>query len=145
MDNYHHRQFGTLVAVIFALTLIMLVTLLIFVEMHPVGIAVFVFLLVLYVLFSTLSVDVSSKEIMVRFGPGLIRKRFPTDAVRKARHVRNSWYFGWGVRWLPGCWLYNVSGLDSVEITLGNGKRYRIGTDEPEKLLAAINEACGID
>jgi hypothetical protein len=34
--------------------------------------------------------------------------------------------------------LFNVSGLDAVEVELVDGKRIRIGTDEPQALVAAI-------
>jgi hypothetical protein len=34
--------------------------------------------------------------------------------------------------------LWNVSGLDAIELTFATGKRFRIGTDEPGKLLEAI-------
>jgi hypothetical protein len=37
-----------------------------------------------------------------------------------------------------------VSGLDSVEIELKNGRIYRIGTDQPEALLREIEKACEI-
>ena len=38
----------------------------------------------------------------------------------------------------PRMWIYNVAGLDAVEIKLRNGKTYRVGTDEPKKLEQAI-------
>jgi len=38
-------------------------------------------------------------------------------------------------------WVYNVSGLEAVEVTLRSGKRFRIGTDEPEALLTALQRA----
>ena len=38
-------------------------------------------------------------------------------------------------------WIYNVSGFDAVEIILKNGKIYRIGTDVPSELEAAIKQA----
>jgi hypothetical protein len=45
-----------------------------------------------------------------------------------------------GVRvWFwPKMWIYNVSGFDAVEIKMKDGKTYRIGTDEPEKLEQTI-------
>ena len=51
---------------------------------------------------------------------------------------KNRWYNGWGIRLIPRGWIFNVSGFDAVEIQMKNGRRYRIGTDEPEALLAAI-------
>jgi len=54
--------------------------------------------------------------------------------------VKNQWYYGWGIgKWLwPKMLIYNVSGFDAGKITLKNGKTYRIGTDEPEKLEQTI-------
>ena len=37
--------------------------------------------------------------------------------------------------------LYNVSGLRAVEILFDNGRRVRIGTDEPEALVCALSGA----
>jgi hypothetical protein len=54
------------------------------------------------------------------------------------RQVRNKWYYGWGVRGIPGGWMYNVWGLDAVELELASGKKFRIGTNEPEELVAAL-------
>jgi hypothetical protein len=50
-------------------------------------------------------------------------------------------FYGWGIRWIPGGWLWNVSGLDGVELVLVNNRRFRVGTDEPEQLAAAIQGA----
>jgi len=38
-------------------------------------------------------------------------------------------------------WLWNISGLDGVELALVSGRRFRIGTDEPKQLAAAIQGA----
>jgi len=55
--------------------------------------------------------------------------------------VHNHWYYGRGIKLTPHGWLFNVSGFDAVEIQLKNGRKYRIGTDEPDALLAAIESA----
>jgi len=41
----------------------------------------------------------------------------------------------------PGYWVINVSGFEAVELRLQNGRRYRVGTDDPAGLLAAIHQA----
>lgn len=92
-------------------------------------------------LFGSLSVEVTSESITLRFGPGLIRKSFAVAGVADVRVVRNRWYYGWGIRLTPHGWLYNVSGLNAVEIQLDSGRKYRIGTDEPAALMAAIRGA----
>lgn len=96
-----------------------------------------VFAVVLAV-FHSLRVRVSRNDIVLAFGIGLVRKSFAIDHIQTAAIVKNHWYNGWGIRWIRGGWLFNVSGFDAVEIRLKNGRRYRIGTDQPRKLHAAI-------
>lgn len=94
-------------------------------------------------LFTTLTVEVDGEQIRVGFTIGLVRKRIPLRDVQQYREVRDRWYYGWGIRALPGGWLWNVSGLDAVELVLRSGRRFRIGTDEPASLAAAIAQALG--
>lgn len=75
------------------------------------------------------------------FGSGVIRKRFRVEDIRTARSVRNPWYYGWGIRLTPQGWLFNVSGFDAVELELNSNRKFRIGTDEPHRLRAAIHTA----
>ena len=141
MVGYHHRQIGTLVIWILALTVLLLVSLLYFVEVNPVGIAVLFVLLLCFGLFWSLTVEVTQSDVVLKFGFGLIRKRFPLSSIVSARAVRNKWYFGWGIRLLPKGWLYNVSGLDAVEIETKDASVHRLGTDQPSELLRAIKDA----
>ena len=53
--------------------------------------------------------------------------------------MRNKWWYGWGLRWIPGGSMYNVWGFDAVELELRSGKVFRIGSDEPDALLAALS------
>lgn len=95
-------------------------------------------------LFHSLTVRFSRDAVLLSFGVGLIRKRFPLDEIRAAGVVRNPWYYGWGIKKIPGGWLFNVSGLDAVEIQLKHDRTARIGTDQPRELCAAI-EAAALD
>lgn len=88
--------------------------------------------------FSRLTVRVSGGEVRVGFGPGWPRRVFGSYEIVGFRPVRNKWYFGWGVRKIPGGWMYNVWGLDAVELELASGKKFRIGTNEPDALVAAL-------
>ncbi len=89
--------------------------------------------------FSRLTVRVSGAEVRVGFGPGWPRKVFGSYEIVGFRAVRNKWYYGFGVRKIPGGWMYNVWGLDAVELELASGKKFRIGTNEPEDLVAALS------
>jgi hypothetical protein len=94
-------------------------------------------------LFGSLQVRIDEQGIFVRFGIGVIRRKISLSDVRTFFEVRNPWYYGWGIRLTPSGTLYNVSGLSAVELWLKNGKRLRIGTDEPAALQRALVERLG--
>lgn len=94
--------------------------------------------------FGALTVEVDHDSIRLRFGVGLVRKRIPLADALAWRAVRNPWYSGWGIRLGPRGVLWNVSGFDAVELDLPGGRRFRVGTDEPTELVAAISRARGV-
>jgi hypothetical protein len=53
--------------------------------------------------------------------------------------VRTPWYYGWGIRLTPYGWLWNVSGTGGVELRFEDGGRFRVGSDEPDRLADAIH------
>jgi len=67
--------------------------------------------------------------------------RIPLEDIRSVGIVRNHWWNGFGIRMAPGFRLYNVSGLDAVELHLESGEIRRIGTDDPQGLAAAIEQS----
>jgi hypothetical protein len=95
-------------------------------------------LLVVALIFSTLTVDVGEKEVTLFFGPGLWSYRLDRTEIQSVAVVRNPWQYGWGIRMGPGFRLYNVQGLDAVELRLKSAEVTRIGTDEVERLAAAL-------
>lgn len=95
---------------------------------------------VILVLFATLTVEIRNEILEIRFGPGIIHKRFFLKEIQSCRVVKNHWFYGWGIRLTPHGWLYNVSGLDAVEIEMKTGKRYRIGTDQPKELERVLRQ-----
>jgi hypothetical protein len=150
MTSYKHTQVGYL------LLAILLIVVVFFTWMYGVistsaddSSAVFVatalMALIVFILasFSTLQVTVDEQYLRIQFGYGVFWKKFPLNEIASAASVKNHWYYGWGVRvWFwPYMWIYNVSGFDAVEITMRNGRIYRIGTDVPQELEAAIKRA----
>lgn len=94
---------------------------------------------VVLALFSSLTVEIKKDTLTCRFGLGFIRKDILLSDVEEVHPVVNPWFVGWGIRWIPGSkWVWNVSGFRAVELTMKDGTRFRIGTDEPEALARAI-------
>jgi len=91
------------------------------------------------IVFSSLSVVVDDTRLTAAFAPGWPKLEVRLTDIVEVLVVRNPWYYGWGIRLTPAGLLYNVSGLNAVEIRKKNGKTIRIGTDEPDKLRQALN------
>jgi len=96
-------------------------------------------LLGIVLLFSRLEVTVSDGRIVTAFGFGRPHREIDLADVTAVRQVRNTWIQGTGIRKISGGWMYNVWGLDAVEVDLSSGNVFRIGTDDPENLLATIS------
>jgi hypothetical protein len=138
--HYQHRQRGTLMlvaliagAVVLAATAYLSPT-----PSRWLCVALACGLLISAWLFSSLTVIVGDNELRWYFGPGLWQYRMMLGEIRAVRVVRNSWTNGFGIRMGPGFRLYNVSGLDAVELQLNNGETRRIGTDDAPELAAVL-------
>lgn len=92
-------------------------------------------------LFSSLTVAISGDLLEFWFGMKVWHRKFLLAKIVGCQVVKNLWWYGWGIRWTPHGWLYNVAGPNAVEIVFMNGKKIRIGTDEPVTLAEAINHA----
>ena len=89
-------------------------------------------------LFSSLTVDICETDLKWFFGPGFWRKTIARADIVGAERARLKWWYGWGIRFTPQGWLYNVHGLDAVAVEQRNGKRILIGTDEPDAVVTAL-------
>jgi len=108
-----------------------------FTKLIPIGILIFLVFLCFY----KLEVEVTNHAVDVRFGIGLIHRHFAISKISKATAVKNHWWMGWGIRLGLNYTLYNVSGLDAVELTLkGQTRKIRIGTNAPDELADLINQ-----
>ena len=140
---YRHTQVGWQVyGVLIPLTLVL---------MYGLGTreaAVFNLILTIFAavvaLFGSLTVEINARRLLIKFGIGLIRRRISLDTIRAFAPVRNRWYYGWGIRFTPHGILYNVAGLQAVEILLDDGRRVRVGTDEPDALVRALQAATAV-
>lgn len=89
--------------------------------------------------FRSLTVEVTESNINLRFGDGVVNKTFCREQVESARPMRTTPLNGWGIHRIGDGWLYNVYGLDAVEVRFKDGKRIVIGSDEPDELASAIS------
>ncbi|MBK7627143.1 MAG: hypothetical protein IPJ16_08090 [Bacteroidales bacterium] len=146
MVNKTYTQFGKFsVAVmlpIFILSLIMLVCIG-FDELITVFTFGFVLLTLLICLltFYKLTISVTDTYVSFSLGIGLVSRKYSVSDIKSCKPVKNNILTGVGIRMLNNGWLYNVSGLQAIELTFKNRKSVvRIGTDKPEEVAMEINK-----
>ena len=138
IKRYEHTQVGYFIIVAIVVAMVAIGIILAITGFNLIAIAVLVVLAVALVFFPSLTVVIWEEELVVQFGPGVIRKRFKLNEIESCRVVRNPWYYGWGIRLTPHGILFRVSGFHAVQIKLITGKEYLIGTDVPQELEEAI-------
>jgi hypothetical protein len=77
-----------------------------------------IILLVCLVLFYRLRITIDGETLCASFGIGIICKKVRLADIVGCEPIRIRWWYGWGIHLTPWGWLYNVSGLDAVAITL---------------------------
>jgi len=145
MEQYRHKQIGWMMILLMLSPLVIAGLVTLFAPVPPDQFLFFAFpFIVIFLclfLFMSLMVSIDNTAIRLSFGVGLIRKRIPLETISSYRRVRNNWMMGWGIRYIGTGWMWNIAGLDAVELTLTDGTIFRIGTDEPDRLCEAIRQA----
>ncbi|MEA5472406.1 hypothetical protein [Spirulina sp. 06S082] len=140
---YKHTQIGVTILVILAIAALLMGVIALFISKEASiwsAIAVISSLAVIAILFGTLTVEVEAGKLRCWFGMGLIHKEFNLTEVTDVKIIKNPWFYGWGIRRVPDAWMFNVSGLDAVQMQFSSGRKFRIGTDEPRRLESAIRQ-----
>ena len=142
MIRYEHTQRGTviLVALLIGVAICSVLATLAPAPPFVVPMVFGVFVVCAY-MFSSLTIQITGRTLCWYFGPGLFRKKILLSDIRGAEVARTRLIHGWGIHRTTRGWLYNVSGFDAVAVRLDAGKEILLGTDEPERLRAAILRA----
>ncbi len=141
MVAYHHTQPGYAAAGILGIGIVLLLGAGLIFGWEPAVTAVLFTFVLLFPIFSFMTVEVDDRYLSFRLGLLPLKRRIPLSEIHEVRPVKNRWYHGWGIHMTSGGWLYNVSGMKSVEVHFDSGKSLRIGTDEPNELVSAILQA----
>jgi hypothetical protein len=138
MTTYRHTQIGY--AILYPMIAIALFVGIIVSAALSVKLGVLIALIVLamVVTFYKLTIVVDDTHVRAVFGPGFTFRKIRLADITVCEPIRIRWWYGWGIHLTPYGWLYNVAGWDAVAITLCNGRRVSLGTDQPEELCAAI-------
>jgi hypothetical protein len=96
----------------------------------------------LLIFYCRLTTEVREDGLYIQFFPfHLSFRKIAFDELKRyeVRTYNPIWeYGGWGIRYRPKGWAYNVSGNQGVQLELVNGKRLLIGSQRAEELWQAI-------
>jgi hypothetical protein len=141
VTRYEHTQTGYVI--IWSLLAIILIPSGGLIGHHAPAAIISIVLLVCLVLFYRLKITIEDETLCASFGSGIIRKRVRLADIVGCEPIRIRWWFGWGIHMTPFGWLYNVSGFDAVAITLRDGRKIALGTDDLHGLVDAIRRNTG--
>jgi hypothetical protein len=88
--------------------------------------------------------EVRPEGLYIRFYP-LHSKTIPYQRITSCQtrsYKPLSEYGGWGIKYGPSGWAYNVMGNRGVQVVLASGKRILIGSQRAEELERAIKHHC---
>jgi hypothetical protein len=139
VTRYEHTQIGHVI--IWSLLAIILIAGGGLISHHAPPVVVSIILLLCLVLFYKLRITIEDGTLCASFGLGLIRKRVRLAEIVECEPIRIRWWYGWGIHLTPRGWLYNVSGFDAVAITLRDGGKFALGTNDPSGLTTALRAA----
>jgi hypothetical protein len=143
--TYHHRQFSRYAVGSFVVVCIVM-GFSFFLPAYPnieagmvmvfLGLAAFLALVHFFVVFMT--VEVSPQQLSWHFGGGFWRNTIARDDIVSVTRVRLPWWYGLGIKYDRGTWVYLVAPGAGVEVSVKKGEVVRIGTDDPDGLMAAL-------
>lgn len=142
-QTYHHRQWGlfSLAAIgVLAIAILAVNDIVAVIPAAAMGV-LFGVLTIVAIVFSSMTIEVNENELSWFFGPGLFKKQLLLEEIGDCRKVKNPVWMGFGIHAFGTGWIYNVSGLLGIEIELTSGSFIRLGTNEPNFLLQAIEDA----
>jgi hypothetical protein len=90
---------------------------------------------------SMLTVSIDAGRLHWHFGLGFPRHSIALADIERVEIGRTRWWVGWRMRWTPRGWFYSVAGRDIVVIHRRGERPFMLGTDEPERLHAALERA----
>jgi hypothetical protein len=150
--KYQHTQVGKIILAIVILSLvasILSITVEDFSTYAPdwmdttnwdvIGIVIVTFVYIILLNMALLTIRVDKTNVSWHFGFGFPRNSLAIADIETVKAVRNKWWYGFGIRRVfSGATIYNVEGLDAVELTTSEGKKIRLGSDDPKRLLKTI-------
>lgn len=140
--RYDHTQTGPLYLLLLLLAVASFVATLLMKEaviQVTVSISGVVFLLLAFS-FRDLTVSDQTTELLIAFGPlPIFKRRLQYSEIERVETARSTLMDGLGIHMSPsGGWVWNLWGYDCVDVWYRQGRKLRIGTDDPAGLAGFL-------
>lgn len=94
--------------------------------------------------FYSFTIQIADGILNFWFGFGVGRKSFPIEGIQSAETVKNPWYYLWGIKSIPGGWLYSIApGGRAIELIFKDNRKIHLGTKRPEVIKRRLDKAVG--
>ncbi len=94
--------------------------------------------------FYSFTIQIADGILNFWFGFGVGRKSFPIEGIRSIETVKNPWYYLWGIKSIPGGWLYSIApGGRAIELIIKDNRKIHLGTNRPEEIKRRLDKATG--
>jgi len=98
-------------------------------------------MLVCALAFYRIVIEVDENQISFKLGIGLFKRTYQINDLTSCSSVRCSFISGFGIRKIANGWLYNVSGLDTIELRFNDTKDIiQIGTNKSDEISIIVND-----
>ena len=94
--------------------------------------------------FYSFTIQIADGKLNFWFGFGVARKSFPIGEILSVEIVKNPWYYLWGIKSIPGGWLYSITpGGLVIELIFKDNRKIHLGTNRPEEIKHSLDQAIG--
>ncbi len=94
--------------------------------------------------FYSFTIQLAEGRLNFWFGIGVGRKSFPLEEIRSSEIVKNPWYYLWGIKSIPGGWLYSIApGGRVIELIFKDNRVIHLGTSRPEEIKQRLDKTIG--
>ncbi len=146
--TYEKTQTGWLTIFIFSIVMVNLtVCYILEIGTSPLPLEVYLILMSIFALlllvFYRLKIKVDGSGIHIVYGIGLIHIKIEPEKINRVTVVKTPWYAGFGIRITEKGMLYNIQGLNAVEISYlkGTNKTVQIGSNDALGLKHFLEKA----
>ena len=149
-DEYRYTQVGiaTIIMIILAAAFTVYVIVAgLEINSEPVllimGIVVGLLILTLAAFYS-FTIQIVFGKVKIWFGFGVGKRPIDIADIRTIEIVNTPWYYLWGIKLIPGGWLYSIApGGRALKLVFMDNRVIHLGSDCPEEIKARLDARIG--